>query len=287
MVEQQARSLQLSEPMTPDGGILRNRDIRPSDHRYTPKRGLVRRIRAQQAYADISDLAERHNLDPQTRTVLTEELIKAGAPPVLPATTEKALTGLLQFEPLNTDALKPFLLLSMDRGHRNLAALLIRRVMQNAGRSVKILVDTGYDSHSRATCDYGKQDERDFIPYEGAAHCVDILRKTDLACLSLIGSGFRTPLDSVATARLIAFIKATRAEPVMITRPEDANFALSLSQIGLRRIILVRTGNTLTLGPVFSALRFGKLVISEILDIRTTPARLIPASPAGVAKLLI
>jgi len=81
--------------------------------RYVPERGLVRRIRSAQANDGLGQLAIRHELDPETQAQLSSELIKAGAPPITPAAAEKALSRVVSFEPLNVDALRPFIMLSM------------------------------------------------------------------------------------------------------------------------------------------------------------------------------
>jgi len=100
-----------SLPSGPKASALNGR----TPPRYVPERGLVRRIRSAQANDGLGQLAARHELDPETQAQLSSELIKAGAPPITPAAAEKALSRLVSFEPLNVDALHPFILLAMDR----------------------------------------------------------------------------------------------------------------------------------------------------------------------------
>ena len=254
--------------------------------RYAPERGLVRRLRTAQAHDGIGDLALRHDLDPETRERLAAELIKAGAPPITPTVAETALSRLLRFEPVNADALRPFLVLSTDRALRAVAMTLIGEAMRRAGRSVRLVSDAIDARDNPVLSKAGKRLGCGITRYDGAPNCVDILRKTDLACLSIIEAGFRAPLDRVAMLRLNTLIQSTGAEPVMVMRPEDAPLAVTLSKIGLKRIILVRDENPLQLGPVFTALRDSNLVIAEVMDMREKKAVMTPARASEMAVLL-
>lgn len=259
---------------------------RPTEPRYVPERGLVRRLRTAQANDGIGDLAVRHGLDAETRQRLAAELIKAGAPPITTVVAETALSRLVSFEPLNADALRPFLLLSTDRAVRAAAMAQIGDAMHRAGRSVKLVSDAVDTRENAMLVEAGKRLGCGVTRYDGSPNCVEILRQTDLACLALIEAGFRAPLDKVALMRVNTLARATGAEPVMVMRPEDAPLAVSLSKIGLKRVVLVREDNSTTLGPVFSALREGNLAIAEILDLRGEEPTLIPARAVEMAALL-
>lgn len=256
------------------------------DARYVPERGLVRRLRTAQANDDISALAARHELDPETRERLAAELIKAGAPPITPKTAEAALSRLVRFDPLNADALRPFLILSLDRGLRAHAMVQIGLAMRKAGRSVRLLSDAVDLRENTVLIEAGKQLGCAMTRYDGSPNCADILRKTDLACLSVIEAGFRAPLDKIAMLRLNTLTQATGAEPVVVMRPRDADLALALSKIGVKRVVVVRDADNMTLGPILSALRKADLSIAEILDVRDGAPSLCPARAAGLAALL-
>ncbi len=254
--------------------------------RYVPERGLVRRLRRAQANDGIGDLAVRHDLDSETRERLAAELIKAGAPPITPSIAETALARLVSFEPLNADALRPFLVLSTDRTLRAVAMARIGEAMRRAGRSVKLVSDAVDTRKNPVLVQAGNELGCGVTRYDGSPNCVEILRETDLACLSIIEAGFRAPLDRVALMRLNTLIQATGAEPVMVMRPEDAPFAATLSKIGLKRIVLVCEGNETKLGPVFTGLREGNLMIAEILDMHVSEPKLIPADKSELARIL-
>jgi len=144
---------------------------------------------------------------------------------------------------------------------------LIGEAMRRAGRSVRLVSDA--------------IDARDNPVLSKAGK-----RLGCGACLSIIEAGFRAPLDRVAMLRLNTLIQSTGAEPVMVMRPEDAPLAVTLSKIGLKRIILVRDENPLQLGPVFTALRDSNLVIAEVMDMREKKAVMTPARASEMAVLL-
>ena len=254
--------------------------------RYVPERGLVRRIRTAQANDDIGELATRHSLDDETRSLLSAELIKAGAPPITSVVAETALSRLVTFEPLNADALRPFLMLSADRPLRAAAMAQVGDAMRRAGRSVKLISDAVDARDNPVLTDAGKKLGCGVTRYDGSPNCVDILRKTDLACLALIEAGFRAPLDKVALLRLNTLIQATGSEPVFVMRPQDAPLAVPLSKIGVKRVLLAVTERHVSLGPVFTALREANLVVAEIVDMRGGEAALRPGRAAELASLL-
>ncbi len=275
-----------SLPSTPEPAKHPSARIIESAPRYVPERGLIRRLRTAQANDGIGDIAVRHRLDPETRNRLAAELIKAGAPPITSFVAETALSRLMSFEPLNVDALRPFLVLSTNRAHRAIATAHISKAMRQAGRSVRILSDAiDADEHPELV-EAGQKLGCGITHYEGSPNCVDILQQTDLACLSIIEAGFRAPLDRVSMTRLNTLIQTTGAEPVMVMRPEDASSAVMLSKIGLKRVVLVNTEDPLTLGPVFSALRHGNLSIAEILDIQENSTVLKQASAKEITAFL-
>jgi hypothetical protein len=254
--------------------------------RYVPERGLVRRIRTAQANDDIGELATRHSLDQETRALLSAELIKAGAPPITSTVAETALSRLVTFEPLNADALRPFLMLSLDRPLRAAAMARVGDAMRRAGRRVKLISDAVDTRDNPVLIEAGKSLGCGITRYDGSPNCVDILRKTDLACLALIEAGFRAPLDKVALLRLNTLVQATGSEPVFVMRPQDTPLAVALSKIGVRRVVLAVTEARVSLGPVFAALRDANLVVAEILDTRGDEPALRPGRAAELAMLL-
>ncbi len=257
-----------------------------AEPRYVPERGLIRRLRTAQANDGIGDLAVQHRLDPETRNRLAAELIKAGAPPITSLVAETALSRLVSFDPLNVDALRPFLVLSADRALRATATAHICKTMRQAGRSIRILSDAIDTEEHLELVEAGQELGCGITRYEGSPNCLDILQKTDLACLSIIEAGFRAPLNKVSMTRLNTLIETTGAEPIMVMRPEDAPSAVMLSKIGLKRIVLVKAAEPVTLGPVFSALRHGNLNIAEILDIRENATTIKQANAKEFAALL-
>jgi len=273
----------------PDNEIVSrtfNRVIR-QEPRYVPERGLVRRLRAEQAHDGLGELAARHRLDAQTRTALAAEFVKSGAPPITPLVAEKAISRLVSFEPLNADALRPFIVLSTDRALRAVATARIGETMRKAGRSVRLISDAIDTNEHPELFQAGQKLGCGITRYEGSPNCVEILQRTDLACLAVIEAGFRAPLDNVSLMRLNALVQATGAEPIMAMRPEDVQSARMLSKIGLKRIVLVRTEERISLGPIFSALRHNNLVVSEILDMRQSEKVFIPANAKEMAELLM
>jgi len=255
--------------------------------RYSVERGLVRRLRTAQANDDIGALALRHKLDGATREALAAELIKAGAPPITSSVAEAALARLVSFEPLNADALRPFIILSVDRSLRAQAMARIGDTMRSAGRSVRLVSDAVDTRENKSLIDAGKRLGCGITRYDGSPNCVEILRKTDLACLPIVEAGFRAPLDKVSLLRLNTLIQATGSEPVFVMRPEDASLAVVLSKIGLNRIVLVQTNPTVALGPVFAALRQANLSIAEIMHRDDAEAPMRPAQASDLATMLM
>lgn len=254
--------------------------------RYVPERGLVRRIRAAQANDDIGALALRHNFDPDTRKMLAAELIKAGAPPITSATVEMAMSRLVTFEPLNVDALRPFLLLSADRMLRAQAFAQVGVAMHSAGRSVKLVSDAADTRSNEALIAAGDVLGCGVTQFDGTPDCVSILRGADLACLNLVEAGFRTPLDKIAVLRLTTLVQATGAEPIVVIRPEDAPLAARLATIGIKRVILAQTSTSAALGPLFKVLREANLALAEVLDMRGAVPKLRPAEATTLAAML-
>ena len=254
--------------------------------RYVPERGLVRRLRAAQANDGIGGLTERHSFDSETRDTLSAELIKAGAPPITPQTAEKALSRLVTFEPLNVDALRPFLLLSADRTIRAHALAQVAEAMNAAGRSVRLVSDATDSQTNDILTEAGKKLSCAVTKFDGTPDCVSVLRKADLASLSVIEAGFRAPLDKIALLRLSTLVQATGAEPIVVIRPEDASLATTLSKIGVKRVILVQTTSPVVLGPVFTALREANLALAEVLDMRNAAPKLRRADAASLAEML-
>ena len=255
--------------------------------RYVPERGLIRRIRSAQAKDGLGELAARHMLDPETQSQLSCELIKAGAPPITPDAAEKALMRTVRFEPLNVDALHPFVLLSMDRELRAEALASVGLAFNAAGRSVRLVSDATDTRTNDALVDAGEKIGCGVTPFDGVPNCVEILRKADLACLNLIETGFRAPLHRIASLRLSTLIQATGSEPVLVMRPEDAELAAMISGIGIKRIVLAYSEEPVQLGPVLSVLREANLSIAEFLDLRGNTAKLRPAQASELATLLM
>jgi len=255
--------------------------------RYVPERGLVRRLRAAQANDGIGGLTARHGFDSETRDMLTAELIKAGAPPITPQTAEKALSRLVTFEPLNVDALRPFLLLSDDRMLRAHALAQVGTAMHAAGRSVRLVSDAIDSQTNDVLTDAGEALGCGVRKFDGTPDCVSVLRKADLACLSVIEAGFRAPLDKIALLRLSTLVQATGAEPIIVIRPDDAALAMTLSKIGVKRVILAQSTTPVILGPVFTALREANLALAEILDMRRSAPKLRPAKATTLTEMLI
>ena len=254
--------------------------------RYVPERGLVRRIRSAQANDGLGQLAARHELDPETQARLSSELIKAGAPPITPAAAEKALSRIVSFEPLNVDALRPFIMLAVDPGLRAQALASVGLAFQAAGRSVRFLSNAADIRSDSPLVEAGQEIGCGITPYDGVPNCVEILRTADLACLNLIETGFRAPLNRIAALRLTTLIQATGSEPVLVMRPEDADLAMSLSKMGVKRVVLAYSQEPVLLGPVLSALREANLAIAEFLDLRGKSAKLRPAQATELAALL-
>lgn len=261
--------------------------LRQVPERYVPERGLVRRIRTAQANDSISELAERHALDSETRKQLSAELIKSGAPPITHEAAEKALSRFVSFEPLNVDALKPFILLSAERSLRAHALAQIGLAMHSAGRSVKLVSDASDIRQNEVLVKAGQEIGCGVIPFDGVPNCVDILRNSDLACMNIVEAGFRAPLDKIALLRLTTIVNATGAEPVAVIRTDDAPIAASLSRVGVKRVVLVHNDGPTKLGPVLTALREANLAIAELLHIRNGTANLRPAKADSLAKLLV
>lgn len=259
---------------------------RQATPRYVPERGLIRRIRSAQANDGLGELAAHHMLDPETQAQLSCELIKAGAPPITPDAAEKALTRLVSFEPLNVDALHPFILLAMDRDLRAQALASVGLAFHAAGRSVRFVSDATDTRTNEALVEAGQQIGCGVTRFDGVPNCVDILRKADLACLNLIETGFREPLHKIATLRLNTLIQATGSEPVLVMRPDDADMAVMLSAIGVKRVVLAYSDASTRLGPVLSALREANLSIAEFLDLRGSTVKLRPAQASELATLL-
>lgn len=255
--------------------------------RYVPERGLIRRIRSAQANDGLGELAARHLFDPETQSQLSSELIKAGAPPITPEAAEKALMRLVSFEPLNVDALHPFVLLSMDRDLRAQALASIGLAFHAAGRSVRFVSDATDLRANDVLVDASQKIGCGITPFDGVPNCVDILRKTDLACLNLIETGLRAPMHKIASLRLSTLMQATGSEPILIMRPEDADLAVMISGIGIKRVVLAYSDEAVQLGPILSALREANLAIAEFLDLRGETAKLRPAQASELATLLI
>ncbi len=271
-----------SLPSGPKASALNGR----TPPRYVPERGLVRRIRSAQANDGLGQLAARHELDPETQAQLSSELIKAGAPPITPAAAEKALSRLVSFEPLNVDALHPFILLAMDRDLRAQALASVGLAFHAAGRSVRFVSNATDTRTNEALVLAGQNIGCGVTPFDGVPNCVEILRKADLACLNLIETGFRAPLNKIASLRLTTLIQATGSEPVLVMRPEDADLAVMLSSVGVKRVVLAYSEASTQLGPVLSALREANLSIAEFLDLRGNTPKLRPAQASELATLL-
>ncbi len=258
----------------------------PAQSRYVPERGLVRRIRSAQANDDLGQLAARHSLDSETRAQLSSELIKAGAPPITPVAAEKALARMVSFEPLNVDALRPFVLLAMDRDLRAQALASVGLAFHSAGRSVRFVSNAADTRTHDVLIDAGQHIGCGVTPFDGVPNCVEILRQADLTCLNLIETGFRAPLNKIAMLRLTTLIQATGSEPVFVMKPEDAGLAAKLSSMGVERVVLAYDQEPIELGPVLSVLRAANLSLAEFLDLRGKTARLRPAQAADLAALL-
>lgn len=255
--------------------------------RYIPQRGLVRRIRRAAASDGLSALAAHHRLDRETRELLSAELVKLGAPPITEKTATEAFERLVHFDPLNADALRPFLIIGTNREDRALAVAKIATAMRRAGRSVRMLSDaadaTG-NVHLKAA---GEKLGCGVQIYDGTAECVEMLRISDLACLSIVEAGLRPPLDRVALLRLHKLCIATGAEPIAVVRPADALQALGLARIGVRRMIIAETGEPVRLGSALSAARRGDLAFAEMLPVHDPALPLRPAMALDLATMLL
>ena len=218
--------------------------------------------------------------------MLSAELVKLGAPPITEEAATEAFERLVHFDPLNADALRPFLIIGTNREDRALAVAKVAIAMRRAGRSVQILSDaldaTG-NVHLKAA---GDRIGCGVKIYDGTAECVEMLRRTDLASLSVVEAGLRPPLDRVAVLRLHKLCIATGAEPIAVVRPEDALQALGMARIGVRRVILAETGEQVRLGPALSAARRGDLAFAEMLTVHNPDAPLRPAMALDLAKML-
>ena len=282
---------ELTETAAPEIDILPPGPMAPAIQeraptRYVPERGLVRRIRSAQANDGLGELAARHMLDPETQARLSAELIKAGAPPITLAAAEKALSRVVRFEPLNVDALHPFVLLALDRDLRAQALASIGLAFDAAGRSVQFLSNATDIRENDTLRDVSQRIGCGIVPFDGVPNCVEIMRNSDLACLNLIETGFRAPFNKVATLRLKTLIHATGAEPVLVMRPEDADLAMELSTIGLKRVVFAITETPIHLGPVLAVLRAANLSIAEFLDLRGDVPKLRPAQVDELAAFL-
>lgn len=254
--------------------------------RYAPKRGLVRRIRNARANDSLRSLAERHLLDPEARERLSAELIKAGAPPVTREAAQHALSRIVTFDPLNADALRPFLVIGTDRNDRAMAVAKIADAMRKAGRSVRLFSDA-LDAEDNVHLQAAAERHRCGLRiYDGPSECVEMLRRTDLASLSIIEAGLRPPLDRVALQRLNKLCQATGAEPIAVIRPAEALQTLGLARIGVRRMILVETGEPVRLGPALSAARRGNLAFAELMSSYDLDAPLRAATAGSLAEML-
>jgi len=284
--------LEPAEPATPKLNALPSepkvealKERKPK--RYVPERGLVRRIRSAQANDGLGELAARHMLDPETQAQLSAELIKAGAPPITPSAAEKAFSRIVNFEPLNVDALHPFVFLALDRDLRARALASVGSAFHAAGRSVRFLSNASDTRTNDALLEAGQKIGCGVTPFDGVPNCVEIMRTADLACLNLIETGFRAPLNRIATLRLNTLIQATGSEPVLVMRPEDVDLAVKLSSVGVKRVVLAYSEAPAQLGPVLSLLRDANLSIAEFLDLRGPAAKLRPAQASELASLLM
>lgn len=284
LVEAAESAPSIIEPVAPEAPEAAQPGRTPA--RYVPERGLVRRIRSAQAKDGLGQLAVRHLLDPETQSQLSSELIKAGAPPITSAAAEKALARMVRFEPLNVDALRPFVFLAADRDLRAQALASVGLAFRAAGRSVRFVSNAADTRTNDILVDAGQEIGCGVTPFDGVPNCVEILRSADLACLNLIETGFRAPLNKIASLRLTTLIQATGSEPVLVMRPEDAELASKLSTVGVKRVVLAYSEDPARLGPVFSALREANLSIAEFLDLRGKSAKLRPAQAGELATLL-
>lgn len=253
--------------------------------RYAPKRGLVRKIRSAAAAGALTGMAEHHRFDKETSEVLCGELVKLGAPPVTQEAAASALERLVHFSPLNADALHPFLVVGTHREDRALAVAAIAEAMYRSGRSVQIMSDAQDAEDNAALKRAGKRIGCGVQIYDGVTECHAMLQRADLARLAVIEAGVRPPLDRIALQRLEKLCVATGAEPVIVVRPDDAAQALGMARIGVRRMILVETGEHVRLGPVLSAADRGDLAIAEILPVES--GALCAASSVELARLLV
>lgn len=254
--------------------------------RSAPERGLVRRIRKAVAEDALTALAEHHGFDKETRAQFCGELVKLGAPPVTPEAAASALERLVHFDPLNADALHPFLIVGTRREDRAIAVARVAEAMHRSGRSVQIMSDAMNaedDPHLKAA---GHRIGCGVKAFDGVSECHSILQKSDLALLSVIEGGVRPPLDRFALQRVEKLCSATGAEPVIVVRPEDASQALGMARIGVRRMILVDTGKPARLGSALSAARRGDIALAEILPADGKDMTLRAASPSELARLL-
>jgi len=242
--------------------------------RYAPKRGLVRRIRSAAAADALGALADHHGFDNETREVLCSELVKLGAPPVTLEAAASAFERLVHFSPLNADALHPFVIVGTNRSDRSLAVAQVAETMHRSGRSVQIMsdaLDAENNAHLKVA---GQRIGCGVRVYEGTSDCHAMLQRADLARLAVIEAGIRPPLDRIALQRLERLCAA-------------AAQALGMARIGVRRMIVVETGDPVRLGPALSAINRGDLAIAEILPAEGGTDALRPASPQELARLLI
>jgi hypothetical protein len=255
--------------------------------RYVPPRGLVRRLTEARNDDAIDAFLSDHHFDTATGNILRAELVKAGAPPLGQTTTAIALERMLGFEPLNADALRPFVILAAERSLRAEAMNRIGHVMERAGRTIRLYSDAA-DSQSNPTlASAAKQLGHGVIDYNGSPDCAQTLRNAESGCLNLVESGYRAPLDKVALLRLGTLVTAIDAEPIMVMRPQDCAATEMLAPIGVKRIILALTDGDATLGPAIATLRRAGLALAEIIDLRDEASGLTPATPAALAKHLL
>jgi pyrimidine deaminase RibD-like protein len=255
--------------------------------RYVPPRGLVRRLTEARSDAAITALLDDHGFDPETGEMLRAALIKAGAPPLSQSTAAIALERLLRFEPLNADALRPFVLLAAERDLRAEAMGHVGYVMRQAGRTVRLFSDAADSQNNAVLAEAAARLGCKITDYNGSPHCAQALRETDLGCLNLIEAGYRKPLDRVALLRLTTLISAIDAEPVMVMRPQDAECTEMLAKTGVKRVILMLTEDDATLGKAIATLRRANLAVAEIIDRRDETRGLIPATPTALARHLL
>lgn len=253
--------------------------------RYVPQRGLVERLRASRTDDGLEAIAERHDLDPATRSALAAALGKVGVPPLTPRTAEKALGEIVRFSPINADALRPFVVVGPDPAHRLAGMVAMAGAMRAAGRSVRLLAEGKDASNIEALGEAASALTCRADVYTDPAECLAILRRTDLGCLGLIEAAFDLPAGEEALARLHRLTRTVGAEAVAVLDEPSLAAVPALARAGMRRIVLVQQTGT-RLGPLLRALG-ERVALAEILRIEGASVSLRAATPALLADMLI